>query len=172
MDNGRFEGKRIMRTNQKGFALIDILVSVGIAGILSAVLSTSVFHIIGVSRFSRAQITGLLQVQIASHWISRDVKQALDTVPADAAAGALDTMTLQWTNMYQDINVEHTVQYYVSGEVLIRDYDGLITIVARYISDVEFSRNGSVITAVITSTPDDAYEEQIEKGTYYVTLRQ
>jgi prepilin-type N-terminal cleavage/methylation domain-containing protein len=169
--NGYFKGQRIMRASQKGFTLIELVVSLGIAGMISAVIIASVFHTYSVSRSSRDQTTGVLQVQTAGLWISRDAKMAVDTVPADAAAGILDTLTLQWTNQYDDVNTDHTVQYYLSGTELKRDYDGVVATVSRYISDVDFSRNGSVITAVITSTPDDV-QEQIEKATYYVTIRQ
>jgi prepilin-type N-terminal cleavage/methylation domain-containing protein len=158
-----------MRANQKGFTLIEMIISVALIGMLSAVLITAVFQIQNVTEDTTDRTTGNIQVQIAGRWFSRDVKKAADTTPGDGAP-ATDTLTLQWEDQYEDAYVEHTVQYYLSGAELKRDYDGVVTTVARYISDVDFSRSGSVVTMDIIATSDGTIENS-EEGTYRVTLR-
>lgn len=163
-----------MMANQKGFTLIELLVSFAITGILVGVLVPFIIYLTRDTEVITDNTTAVLQVQAAGRSISGDVKMAADTIPADAAAGTLDNLTLLWTSRYQDTNMEHTIQYYLSGENLMRNYDGAISTVARYISDVEFSRSDltshGVITVVITATIDGT-EDQTEKGTYRVTLR-
>ena len=160
-----------MITNQKGLTLLELMVAFGITGMLVGVLVPFIFYITRDTEQVIDNTTAILQVQAAGRSFSTDVKTAVDTIPADAAAGISDDLTLQWTSRYEDSNVDHTIQYYLSSEELIRNYDTVETTVATYISDIEFSRIGSVITMVITSTIEGA-EEQTEEGTYHVTLRQ
>jgi prepilin-type N-terminal cleavage/methylation domain-containing protein len=160
-----------MMANQKGFTMLELMVTLGITGMLVGVLVPFIFYITRDTEHIVDNTTAITQVQAAGRSISTDVKMAADTIPADAAAGILDNLTLQWITWDEDSFTEHQIQYYLSGEELIRNYDTVETIVARYISDVDFSRSGSVITIVITSTVEGA-EPQTEKGTYYVTLRQ
>ena len=160
-----------MIANQKGLTLLELMVDLGITGMLVGVLVPFIFYITRDTEQVVDGTTAVTQVQAAGRSFSADVKTAVDTIPADAAAGILDNLTLQWTARYEDSNVEHQIQYYLVDEELIRNYDTVETIVARYISDVDFSRSSSVITMVITSTIEGA-EEQTEEGTYNVTLRQ
>jgi len=157
--------------NRNGYTLVEVIAYLAVTGILMGVLVPFLFNITRGTKDTVDETTSIIQVQIAGTSISRDIKMAADTILADAAAGVLDNLTLQWSNEYQDIYVDHTVQYYLSGEELLRDYDGAVTTVASYISDVEFSRSGSVITVTITAAAGDV-PDQIERGTYHVTVRQ
>jgi prepilin-type N-terminal cleavage/methylation domain-containing protein len=159
-----------MRTNQKGSTLIELLVVVAISGSLIVALVPFIFNITKASGAITDELTGMLQVQNAARWISRDVKLAADINLTDGAQ-PVDNLTVQWIDMYEGINQEHTIQYYVIGEELKRDMDSVVITVARYISDIEFSRNGSDITIDITCTPEDQ-STQSERGIYHVTLRQ
>jgi prepilin-type N-terminal cleavage/methylation domain-containing protein len=159
-----------MRANQKGFTLIETIITLALIGMLSGVLITSVLQITRESRSTTDRTTGNLQVQSAGRWFSRDVKMAADTTPGDGAPAAA-TLTLQWEDQYEDAYEARTIQYYLSGEELKRDYDGVVTIVARYISDVEFSRTGSVVTMNITSIPGGG-PQNTKEGEYRVTMRQ
>jgi len=161
----------MMIKSQKGLTLLELVVALGITGMLVGVLVPVIFYITRDTEQVLDDTTAVLQVQAAGRAFSADVKMAADTIPADAAAGVLDNLTLQWISEYQDANTEHTIQYYLIDDKLIRNYDTVETIVARYISDVDFSRSGSVITMAVTSTVEGS-ENQTEEGTYHVTLRQ
>lgn len=159
-----------MIKNQKGFALIELLAVIGISAMVMSYLVPFVFSVTKGPGTVRSEINATLQVQNAARWITRDVKLAANTDLEDGAE-AVDNLTIQWTEMYEDINEEHTVQYYVSEGKLKRDCDGDVITVAYAISNLEFSKSSSVITVDITCTPEDA-PEQSEQGIYYVTLRQ
>ena len=159
-----------MRTNQKGFTLVEILIVVALSSVLMGALVPFMFNITGSSEAITDEITATLQVQNSARYICRDLKLATDT-NLDDGAPAVDNLTIQWTSMYEDANVDHTVLYFVVDQELKRSYDGAITIIARNITDLEFSRSGSVVTVDITCIPDDA-PDQSERGIYNVTLRQ
>ncbi|MFC1951012.1 type II secretion system protein J [Chloroflexota bacterium] len=159
-----------MISNQKGFTLIEVIVDVAISGMLIGALIPFFFQVTRTSETITDEMTGTLQVQNAVHWISRDVKLAASTNLVEGAP-SVDNLTIQWTYMYQDINQEHTVQYYVSEGYLKRSYDSMVINVAQCISNIEFSLNSSVITVDVTCHPDEM-SEQYERGIYNVTLRQ
>ena len=48
----------------------------------------------------------------------------------------------------------HFVEYTLAVPHLMRNYDGTNQIVARHVSSIAFSRNGTFITISITSTSD------------------
>ena len=49
--------------------------------------------------------------------------------------------------------VSHTARYTISGTELVRDHNGAVTTVARYVSNAEFSISNRLITVSLTSTP-------------------
>ena len=159
-----------MIASQKGSTLIELLVVVAIAGMLSFSLISFIVQTTKGAGIITDQITSTQQVQNAARSISRDVKLAANTNLGNGTP-SVDNLTMQWTDEYQGTNQEHIIQYYVSGGELKRSYDGLVMTVARYISNMEFSRNSSVITVDITSTPDSV-SGQSERGIYHVVLRQ
>jgi prepilin-type N-terminal cleavage/methylation domain-containing protein len=159
-----------MIANQKGSTLIELLVVVAIAGMLAFSLISFIVQTTKGAGIITDQITSTQQVQNAARSISRDVKLAANTNLGNGTP-SVDNLTMQWTDEYQGTNQEHIIQYYVSGGELKRSYDGLVMTVARYISNMEFSRNSSVITVDITSTPDSV-SGQSERGIYHVVLRQ
>ena len=159
-----------MIKNQKGFALIELLAVIAISAMVMSFLVPFVFSVTTAPGTIRSEINSILQVQNAARWITRDAKLAVDTNLGDGAE-AVDNLTIQWTETYLEINEEHTVQYYVSEGKLKRDCDSKVITIAYAISNIEFSKNSSVITVDITCAPEDA-PEQSEQGIYYVTLRQ
>lgn len=159
-----------MRSNQKGYTVIELLVVIAVSGVLIGALVPFIYNVTRGTGTITHRASATLQVQNASRLINQDVKLAATTSLVDAAP-AVDTLTLQWTDKHDDVNVDHTVQYYLSGQDLKRDYDGVVTNVALYITNLEFSLSGSVVTVNITATPPDAPDES-EQGSYNVTLRQ
>lgn len=159
-----------MISNQKGFTLIEVILDLAISGLMMGALIPCLFQINRSTGNITDNMTGMLQVQNAGNWINRDVKLA---AAIDLVEGAppVDSLAIEWTDIFNGSSQEHTVQYFIVDETLKRSYDGMVISVAQFITNLEFSLSGSVVTVDITCSPEDAVEQR-ERGIYNVVLRQ
>ncbi len=131
---------KLIHNNQKGFTLIEIVIALGIFGLVAAAASGTIAQVIQSSR-STDHMTALRQVQSAGYWVSYDGVQA-QQVSTSTTPGLL--VTLAWTDW--DDNDTHEVEYSLqdmpSGnlaylqrkEVVNGDVNNpVITIVSQYI---------------------------------------
>jgi len=66
---------KLLHKNQKGFTLIEIVIALGITGLVMAAATGTIAQIIQSSRSSE-HMTALRQVQTAGYWVSKDGIQA------------------------------------------------------------------------------------------------
>ena len=85
-------------------------------------------------------------------------------------ADPVDHLTLTWIERYDFVNIPHSSSYSLEGTQLRRDYDGIVTIVARNISKIEFSQTGRLLTVSISCTPRWWKSATVEKK-YSIYLR-
>lgn len=164
-----------MKTNQKGFTLIEILAVTGVGGALIVVLVPFVFNVVTGHQLIRSNLDAVQEIAQAARSISTDGMMA-EIIVADGG-----NLTLEWGQQPEAVGEPHQIKYYLSGTELKREFyndnDGTwdlekTTILAQYISHLEFSFSPSdrVITVVIASTPEGV-PERTEWRTYRVHLR-
>jgi len=141
---------------QSGATMVELITAVAITGIIVVFLGTAVYHIITVSEYGNDKFTALHELQNAAYWFNKDGQEA-----KAAAAGSQLVMTLTDNS---------TVTYILDGTVLQRSSAGLQLILARNISNADFSVDGRVLTMSLTSTPPGRNNIS-ENGTYMVHLR-
>lgn len=165
-----------MRNRQNGFTLIEILLVMAVGGMLLSGLVTAIFQTFGVTKMTTTAVSALENIKMAAYQITQDVKTASTTNLVDGAP-AVSNLSLYWTIWY-DANGNlipngepHSSQYTLSETNLQRNLDGTsIKTVARYISSVQFSRQGNMIAVSITSSPQGK-PETAENKTYYIYLQ-
>ncbi len=164
-----------MRNGEKGFTLIEILIVMAISAMLLSGLVTAIFQVLNVTKSTTTEITAYENIKNAAYRITQDVKKANTTNLVDGGA-AVSSLTLNWTIWY-DTNGNlipngeaHSSQLTLSGTNLQRNYDGSISTIGRYISSVQFSRQGNMIAVSITASPDGR-TDTAERSTYYVYLQ-
>ena len=89
-----------------------------------------------------------------------------------------DNVTFTWPKWNGTALETHTARYFLSGDKLVRvyevvDIDGTsseTTTVALYITNLEFSLNGRLLTFTVASTPEEVPQRTWE-NTYKVGLR-
>jgi prepilin-type N-terminal cleavage/methylation domain-containing protein len=143
---------------QKGFTLIELLVALPIGTAILLVVVASLFQI----ERGRIEISGksaaLADIDSAMHWLSRDLILA-QTTDLSPGAPPVAEMEMNWTDMTSwagdNGSIYHSANYYLNGTRLIRDYDGEVTIIGRYVTHIGFSidSNAKVFTVDITSSP-------------------
>ncbi len=113
------------KLEQKGFTLIEMLISIGILGIIAPLLVVALFQILTFTERGRAGFEAQADTRNASSWMSQDIVMAqetnlfsvgpLDLKPPianpDCAGAETDWATFTWTDYFDDRKNEHTVSY-------------------------------------------------------------
>jgi prepilin-type N-terminal cleavage/methylation domain-containing protein len=103
---------------QKGFTLIELIVALGIAGILGAGIVATTVSIGDTNNRSVARVMAVKEVENAVHYLNRDFQQAQKV----EINGTGYWIRLSWTSW--DNNTFNQVVYNVDNETLVRQYTG------------------------------------------------
>jgi len=161
-----------VKNSQKGFTLIEILVAMLVGGMLLSGLVVAIFQTFGITSRSSTQITALEEVRNVAYWISKDVRMTDNTSLVYGIEE--DGVDLRWTSWYdsdplsptyqQLIPVDYHSEFKLVGGGVERElkkrkrgeeeWESDITTKGKYISDIEFSFQGSIIVVTITSSPE------------------
>ena len=125
---------------ERGFSLVEMMVAIGITGVISGVLGVVVQQTVTVPERGNDQVAAIHSLQNATHWVSLDGQTA-----RTAVGGASLTLTLPDNS---------TIEYVLYGDELRRIYGSSNRTIAREISDADFSVNGRVITMELTAAPE------------------
>jgi len=155
---------------QKGMTVLELVVGMAIVGMLVIGVVTLINHEVKGTAAARASVTNSDQIRGAARWLCKDGCMAESTNLVEGSQ-PVDNLTLSWVERYECVNVPHTCSYSLSGDELRRDYDGTVTTVARYISGIEFSQTGDVLTVSISCTPPWIGQDQVVEKTYRIYLR-
>ncbi len=90
-----------MKLSERGFTLVELLVSVAIMSLITLGATMSTFQIINVTRQSNDRVVAVRQVQNAGYWISRDTQMA-EAVVVDDDPETPEFLTLNWTKWDYD----------------------------------------------------------------------
>ena len=145
-----------MRRAERGFTLVELLVSLAIAALIVGVLGTFIVQTLNLTTSGNDRLLVTDDLRTAGAWLTQDAQMA-DLTSSTAVA---TTLVLSWTDVYSGVNVGYQSTYAVSGSELLRGYgvrgSTPVTItVARHIASpdgVWFSISGGMLTATITAT--------------------
>jgi prepilin-type N-terminal cleavage/methylation domain-containing protein len=97
-----------LKKGQRGFTLIEVLIVIGLTGLISVGLTTTVMQVLTMSHNTANHMTAVRQVQQAGFWVSPDV-QMTQSVNASGSLGF--PLTLTWTEFGETSNYAHEVIY-------------------------------------------------------------
>ena len=150
---------------QRGMTLIELLMALGISGVIIGALGASIYTIMSVTGRGNAEISLLRDIQSASHWISNDVRMASDiTLTGGVPANG---MVLEWDDSEGN---PHSGNYTHAGRELIRSFNGTSSIIAWNVSSVEFSLNNDELSYTLISETEGRWVVNKEV-TGHVNLR-
>ena len=82
---------------EKGFALVEVLLAMGITALVTGVLGTAIFQILDRSASGQDTLRALSDIQNAGQWIYLDGEKAEASDLINSAA-PVNSMTLTWSS--------------------------------------------------------------------------
>ena len=145
--------------DSRGFTLVEVLVSVGILGIILGTVGTAIFQALASERTIATDGRAIHELRRGLNWFARDAARAADTnLPGDGSIA--DSVKLEWTDRYGDMApISHTVTYALADtdgdgidDSLLRNIDGVAHTVARRVvpGSLGFTRSARTLTAEIS----------------------
>jgi len=164
---------KLIRSKQKGFTLIEIVIALGIFGLVIAAATGTIAQVIQSSRSSE-HMTALRQVQSAGYWVSKDGIQA-QTVTTQGYF--LYVARTDWDD--SDLHeVVYSLQDMPSGESKqlqreesLNGAPGSTIIISRYIDPNQTSCSWNASAKALTFTVTATMNQQTETRTYQVQPR-
>jgi len=167
-------GHENMHKGQRGFSLVELVIVVALAGIVSIAITATAFQVFTFSTRMFNQMTAIRQAQQAGFWVSPDVMMSKTRV----IGGSPDVLiTLSWEE--GGTGIPHAVNYtwaYMSGGLARLQRKHYIdsdlssaTTVAEYIDPAQTSFQA--VTGGYIFTVTARVGEQTETRTYEVQFR-
>ena len=96
----------LVNKSQRGFTLVEVMLVIGISGIVAGAATLAISQIFSGSARSSNHMVAIKQVQNAGYWVSRDTQMTQSVSPDPGATGF--PLTLAWTDWDTS---EHQVVY-------------------------------------------------------------
>jgi prepilin-type N-terminal cleavage/methylation domain-containing protein len=141
---------------QQGFSLIELLITVSILGIMAGVLGPIFDQVLDIPDYGNVRLTAQHELQNAAHRVNIDGQMA-----KSATGGSSLVLTMPDNS---------TISYTLNSTNLTRTAGGVTTVVARDITDLNFSVDGRHVTMDIISSPEGRWDVS-ENQTYQICLR-
>lgn len=136
---------RKLYCGQRGFTVVEVIVSVAILSMVMATLGTAIFQALGTERIVVDDGLAINELRKGLSYFSEDVKMTKTTNLEDGGA-PVSSCTLSWTDEFQDAQTPHTSSYALVDDRLVRSYDGSEHTVAHRAVSVSFSRSGQTLS--------------------------
>jgi prepilin-type N-terminal cleavage/methylation domain-containing protein len=152
-----------LKTGEKGFTLVELLVALSIATFVTAAASMTIITMMRLSPRTNNWAIALHQVQNAGYWISRDIQMSQGTITIGSGNPTFLTLTVpQDSNPANNKQITYEFPTMYGGQTLMRKDSGQQIMIAEYISYAnaplpvyDTVRHTYTLTVTITATSGD-----------------
>ena len=169
---------------QKGFTLIELIVSLAIIVVIIGSITVAVFQVFSVNEKSKNHMTADKQVENTGHWVSQDAQmaQTVSTVD-DGETAETEVLTLFWVGWEREDggdqlidtyevdytydanqirrNEKVTTEVYDSNGHFIETLENLTsTLIAEYITALSVSQVDGKVVLTVTASVGEAAEDR------------
>ncbi len=145
-----------MTRRDEGYSFVELLITIGISGLIFAVVGGIIYQLTAVSGYGNDRLTTGHELQNAAHWFNLDGQAA-----AEATGGP--SLSLRLSD-------DREVTYSLNSKSLERNCGGTTVTLARNIAEINFRVEGRMISMEI-ATEDPGRYEVSEHKVYQVYMR-
>jgi len=117
---------------------VELLVVIGITGILAPIIVASMFQIAWGTDRNNNENVALADLDSVNSWLSRDFSQAKSTDLIDCNSGTQNSVRIDWVDEsnWASENPNHYANYYIAPGTtnLLRDFDGSLGTIGRNVT--------------------------------------
>ena len=171
-----------MKNGQRGFTLIELIVGLSIAVLVSGAAGIAIFQLMKGSEVNNTHMTAVRQVQNAGYWVSHDTRMAQDITAANLTPPSF--LVFNWTegDTLDEYEIIYTLED-IPGSTLkklhrnqsVNGTANITTFIAQHIDPDAARTNclygGSKLTLTITATAGAGTSEQSETRKYEFVQR-
>jgi len=170
----------LFNKNQRGVTLIELIIAIAIAAIITGGITMTIFQVFTGNARSTNHMLAVKQVQNAGYWISRDAQMARLVVPAvDADGFPLNVTWSEWDTSLHEVtytlleNGKLKRSYWVNGvgpsEMLVAQHIDSTLKGGEPQTNCEF--DDGVLVLTVTATVGTEPRVQTETRVYEVVPR-
>ncbi len=140
----------MIKLQQRGFTLVEMLISIGILAIVAPLLALALFQILTFTERSRAGFEAQADTRNAAGWMSQDIVMATDYIDLDKVdCGVAQQAKFTWTDLYADRDLYHEVTYCLeqTGPPLLPKCIPVSPCLVRNLSVFQDDKDGTLISA-------------------------
>jgi prepilin-type N-terminal cleavage/methylation domain-containing protein len=141
---------------ERGYTLVELLITIGITGLIFVVVGTVLFQLTTVSGYGNDSLSTIHEVQNAGHWFNLDGQMAVSAAVS--------------SSLVFSFPAGQTVTYALTGTILQRVEGSSAITLAQNISNLIFSVQDRLVSMDITSTISGRTNVS-EQNVYKVYLR-
>ncbi len=161
--------KRVNK-EQRGFTIIEILVSIAIAGVLAAGIVATIHQTFKVNESANEHMVTVQQVENAGYWVNKDALMAQTITPGGGAGFPLSLSWISWAGNSMQVT------YNLSGDSIRRSVSvngGAPTqvLVAQNVDPDPLKTSCSFADSVLTLNVTAAVDDTFETRTYRIKPR-
>ena len=151
-----------LKIAQRGFTLVELLVALSLTTMALSMIGSSAFQALSVRRTWQGDVIATKEWRPVESWFAGDAMNARTT---DLISGNPPTssVTLSWVD---GNSIPHTSTYSVTGNELIRDFDGVQNTLARNVVSSLYSLSGKVLRVVLEVRAENGLSETSQLDTY------
>jgi type II secretory pathway pseudopilin PulG len=154
-----------MIRDERGIALVELLVVVAIVGLITGTLTTAIYQIYHVTGWGNNELVVQHDLQNAATWLNRDVICAYRARVINETQMVLD-IRQDWSGV-----ITRIITYTLSGQELVREVStGSSLPVARHIVSSPFPPAGT-LTSAITITLTSQVGDVAQSATLHLDMR-
>jgi len=155
---------------ERGTTLLDLIAGMAITALILCGIIGLIFQEWRGTAIGKTSVTVAHEIGYAARMLSQDgaMAQSTDLV---GEAQPVNNLTLTWIERQEFLDLPHYSSYCLEENQLRREYDGIVTTVARNISNIEFSQTGRLLTVSISCTPQWWVPDGTVEKTYRIYLR-
>ena len=141
MKSGKLRALVTAVARPHGFTLVEVVVSMSILTVASGLIGSTVFQVLSTQQTWRENAAATKELGNAGRWFSNDARRAESTDLTDGGAPA-NSVALTWADAD---GVPQTATYGLSGDQLVRNFDGEQATVARGVDSTSYSLAGGLL---------------------------